>query len=569
MKDRAAWKGYHLPEYDIPAMCERTKETPVWMHFGSGNIFRAFLCSVVQELLEKGIMTSGITAAESHGTEIITECFKPHDNLAVAVTLCGDGSTQKEVVGSVGEALSTEFDFKRVEEIFCNSDLQMVSFTITEKGYAIRNAAGELIASVVDDMTAGPDAILAQMEMGGNGRAYLKDHSERTTAPHLMAMIASLAIRRFRTVGTPIALVSMDNCSHNGEKIENAVKELAEAWLAMDKITQAEFDYLRKKVSYPWSMIDKITPRPDAKVEESLVADGIEDVRPFVTPNGTYIAPFVNAERPQYLVIEDDFPNGRPALENGRGIIFTDRETVNKAERMKVCTCLNPLHTALAIYGCLLGYTSISAEMKDTELVTLITRMSAEEGMPVVVDPGIIDPKQFLNECLTERFPNPFMPDTPQRIATDTSQKLPIRYGENFKAHIARGDVNKLVYMPLVIAGWLRYLTGIDDEGNAFTPSSDPLLEDAQQMLIRAAFYGSSGLGDDDGSESLADSAASAAAVFCKTISASALTKLLSNTVIFGADLAAAGLSDLIAKYFNEMNAEPGAVRKTLKKYTA
>ena len=52
--------------------------------------------------------------------------------------------------------------------------------------------------------------------------------------------------------------------------------------------------------------------------------------------------------------------------------MFTSRETVEKVERMKVCTCLNPLHTALAVYGCLLGYTKISDEMKDADLVKLV-----------------------------------------------------------------------------------------------------------------------------------------------------------------------------------------------------
>lgn len=101
---------------------------------------------------------------------------------------------------------------------------------------------------------------------------------------------------------------------------------------------------------------------------------------------------------------------------------------------MKVCTCLNPLHTALAIFGCLLGYTLISEEMKNPLLKKLVETIGWKEGMPVVINPGILRPEDFLTEVLTVRIPNPFMPDTPQRIATDTSQKLPIRFGETIKA---------------------------------------------------------------------------------------------------------------------------------------
>jgi fructuronate reductase len=231
-------------------------------------------------------------------------------------------------------------------------------------------------------------------------------------------------------------------------------------------------------------MIDKITPRPDAAVEAMLKADGLDGLEPVITGKNTYIAPFVNAEESEYLVIEDQFPNGRPALEKA-GFLFADRETVNKVERMKVTTCLNPLHTALAVYGCLLGYTRIADEMKDEDLVRLITRVGYQEGLPVVVHPGIIDPKEFIDTVVQVRLPNPFMPDTPQRIATDTSQKLPIRFGETIKAYLAAKDrdVGDLKAIPLVLAGWLRYLLAVDDEGKPFEPSSDPMLEEAQRLM--------------------------------------------------------------------------------------
>ena len=181
-------------------------------------------------------------------------------------------------------------------------------------------------------------------------------------------------------------------------------------------------------------MIDKITPRPDLGVKDMLEKSRVESMDIITTTKNTYIAPFVNAEEPEYLVIENLFPNGRPPLEEG-GVIFTDRETVDKVEKMKVCTCLNPLHTALAIYGCLLGYTAIYEEMKDEQLKKMVEIIGYEEGLPVVINPGIIDPKAFLQEVLEVRLPNPFVPDTPQRIATDTSQKLAIRFGETIKAY--------------------------------------------------------------------------------------------------------------------------------------
>ena len=108
-----------------------------------------------------------------------------------------------------------------------------------------------------------------------------------------------------------------------------------------NKLVSEEFlNYVcdNTKISFPWSMIDKITPRPDDTVKKLLLSEGIEDIEPLVTTKKTYIAPFVNAEECEYLIIEDNFPNGRPMLEKG-GLIFTDRDTVDKVEKMKVCTC--------------------------------------------------------------------------------------------------------------------------------------------------------------------------------------------------------------------------------------
>ena len=272
---------------------------------------------------------------------------------------------------------------------------------------------------------------------------------------------------------------------------------------------------------------------------DQLVKDGIEGMEPIVTSKNTFIAAFVNAERPQYLVIEDKFPNGRPALEKA-GVYLTDRDTVNKTERMKVTTCLNPLHTAMSVYGCMLGYTLICDEMKDADIVALIKRLGYVEGLPVVVNPGILEPKAFIDEVVEQRLPNPFMPDAPQRIATDTSQKVGIRFGETIKSYIAEGrDLNTLVSIPLALAGWLRYLLAVDDNGNAFEVSADPLKDDLQAKLA----------GIEVGKP--------------ETFT-NQLDDILSNASIFGTDLTKTVLADKIKAYFKAELAGPGAVRKTL-----
>ena len=519
-------KGYHLPTFDYETVKKNTYERPVWIHFGAGNIFRAFQANVMQNLLNQGIMDVGLVAAEGYDYEIIEKSNRPHDNLSLLATLKAAGSVEKTVVGSIMESLildsENDAEYNRLKEIFRNPSLQMASFTITEKGYSLVNGAGDLLPSVAADFEKGPQ----------KPGSYL-------------GKVVSLLYTRFEAGKLPIAMVSMDNCSHNGDKLYAAVNAFAEKWCGAGLADKDFLAYVndKTKVSFPWSMIDKITPRPDAKVEKMLLEDGMENLEPVITSKNTYIAPFVNAEECEYLVIEDAFPNGKPPIDKG-GIIFTDRETVDKVEKMKVCTCLNPLHTTLAVYGCLLGYTLIADEMKNPLLKRFVETVGYIEGLPVVVNPGIINPKDFIDAVVNIRIPNPFMPDTPQRIATDTSQKLAIRFGETIKAYEKNPslDTKSLKLIPLVFAGWLRYLMGIDDKGNAFTLSPDPLLDTVTPYVK-----------DYELSDAPKD--------------LSKLDELLKNEKIFGVDLTAIGMAELVKGYFTELSAGVGCVEKTLKKY--
>ncbi len=526
IKNRSAWeeKGYLLPQFDREKVAAATMENPFWVHFGAGNLFRAFQANVVQRLLNDGVLDLGLVVVEGFDYEIIEKMYQPHDNLSILATLKADGSVEKTVIGSIVETLvldrEQEAAFDRLREIFAKDSLQMVSFTITEKGYSLVDGKGMVLASVAADFEAGPQAAVSTL---GKVTALLYD--------------------RYLSGKKPLAMVSMDNCSHNGDKLRDAIVAFAEKWTQNHLVDEGFLSYVQSKdkVAFPWTMIDKITPRPDACVEEMLKKDGIEGLEPVITSKNTYVAPFVNAEECEYLVIEDTFPNGRPALDKG-GLIFTERETVDKVEKMKVCTCLNPLHTTLAIFGCLLGYQKISDEMKDAELSKLVEIIGYEEGLPVVTDPEILNPREFLDTVLNVRIPNPFMPDTPQRIATDTSQKLAIRFGETIKAYHAskQHQVSDLKMIPLVFAGWLRYLMAVDDAGRPFALSPDPLLE------TFCPYVAGIRLGEAADVETL-------------------LRPVLQNKAVFGVDLYEVGMAETVCGYFRELTAGTGAVRKVLK----
>ena len=474
IQDRAAWEraGIALPEYDVRAMREKTKENPVWVHFGAGNIFRAFLCAAMQRVLDSGASDRGIIACETYDGEIIDRAYTAYDNQSLVAVMRADGKVEKRVVASVAEAVKAdEAGLARMREIFRSPSLQMASLTVTEKAYKPENP--------------------------------------------MMRLIVSFLSERYNAGGTPMAIVSMDNCAHNGDKLHAAMMPAAEAMAGEGAVAAGFLDWMRENVAFPNTMIDKITPHPDEQIRQMLVDDGVEDMEIIHTEKHTATAGFVNAEQAEYLVIEDNFPNGHPPLEKA-GMLFTDKETVDKVEKMKVGTCLNPLHTALAILGCLLGFTKISAEMADDDLSEFVDRLGYVESLPVVEDPGVLSPKKFLDEVVKLRLPNPFLPDTPQRIATDTSQKLSVRFGHTIGA---TQDKSKLHCVPFVLAAWFRYLTGVDDEGNAFTPSPDPRMEEVRARMAN-------GLSDE----------------------------LLSDVTLFGHDLVANGMAPVVRAKFSELS---------------
>ena len=368
LKNTEFWNSINvvLPQYDIDAVKEATYKNPVWLHVGGGNIFRAFIARISQRLLNAGLADTGIVVCGTMDYENFERVYKPFDNLSIICDLKPDGNTGYEIIGNITEAVAANYDIKenvdRLNEIARNPSLQIISFTITEKGYANRDADGKLYELAKKDMENGPSHPLS-----------------------CMGFIASLLYERFTAGAYPLALVSMDNCSHNGDKLKNSLLEIIDAWVELGYVGNSFRDYVNDpfQIAYPWSMIDKITPRPSEIILDKLTNLGIDNLKSVKTTTGVFAAPFVNAEVPEYLVVEDLFPNGRPPLEKG-GVILTDRDTVDKAERMKVTACLNPLHTALAIFGCLLGFTKISDEMNDADLRTLVTKMGYDECLPVV-----------------------------------------------------------------------------------------------------------------------------------------------------------------------------------------
>ena len=529
IKNREAWEkaGITLPGYDVEKVSEKARKEPEWVHFGIGNIFRIFIGGIADGLLEEGVLDRGITCVETFDYDVVDKIYDPYDNLGLSVILHGDGVREYKVLGSLAEAVKAQSSdpeqWNRLKEIFRSTSLQMVSFTITEKGYALQKADGTWLPYVKADIENGPER--------ANGA---------------MAVLVAMLFERYQAGKYPLALVSMDNCSRNGEKLRESVLTMAEEWQKKGFVDADFLAYVsdEQTVAFPWTMIDKITPRPSEQIAADLEKLGVENMQPVITGKKTYIAPFVNAEKPQYLVIEDSFPNGRPALEKGFGVYLADRNTVNLSERMKVTVCLNPVHSATGPLGVVLGYDLFAHMLNTNEDMMKMARMVAyDEGLPVVEDPGILSPQVFVDELFNDRFPNEYLGDTNLRLADDVSQMVGIRFGETIKAHVAKyGNASRLTAIPLGIAGWLRYMLAVDDEGRDYELAPDPMNEELQEQL------GDIVVGKP---ETLKDQ----------------LKPVLSNERLFFTDLYKARVGEKVEEMFREMIAGKGAVKATLHKY--
>ena len=195
IKHNASWKGYRLPQYDIDAVREATHKAPTWLHFGAGNLFRAFPAVLAQRLLTAGLTDTGIICCDGYDEELIDRCYRACDHLSLSVTLYSNGTINKEIVASVTESLKLSEDGARLTEVFAAPSLQMVTFTITEKGYAIQNDAHDFLPDYKADMESGPairsSASSRPCASRASAQVSLRSRSCLSTTARITAFVSS------------------------------------------------------------------------------------------------------------------------------------------------------------------------------------------------------------------------------------------------------------------------------------------------------------------------------------------------------------------------------------------
>lgn len=421
--------GVQTPRYDRQQLKTRI------VHFGFGAFHRAHQALLTDRVLNARGGDWGICEISLFSGDTLMSQLRTQDHLYTVLEKGADGN-QAIIVGAVNECLNAKLDsLAAIVEKFCEPQVAIVSLTITEKGYCIDPATGAL------DMT--------------NPRILhdLQAPDEPHSAPGIL--VEALARRQARGLA-PFTVLSCDNIPDNGRVVKNAVLGMAA------KRSPALADWIREHVSFPATMVDRIVP---AATPESL-AEITHEVG-IADPCGISCEPFIQ------WVIEDNFVAGRPAWEAAGVQMVSD---VRPWEEMKL-RMLNGSHSFLAYLGYLSGFQYINECMLDSAFRDAAYRLMMNEQAPTLSITGV-DLASYA-DGLIARFANPALKHKTWQIAMDGSQKLPQRMLAGIRHHLAHGSAWPL--LALGVAGWMRYVSGTDDAGNAIDVR-DPLSE-----KIRAA----------------------------------------------------------------------------------
>lgn len=412
-----------LPTYD------RSKLVPRIVHLGFGAFHRAHQAVYADILASEHGSDWGYTEVNLIGGEQQIADLNHQDNLYTVAEMSADAWTAR-VVGVVKEALHAQVDgLETVLAKMCEPQVAIVSLTITEKGYCHSPATGQL-------MLDHPFIV-----------ADLQNPHQPKSAPGVVVE----ALARRKAAGLPaFSVMSCDNMPENGHVMRNVVCAYARA-------VDAELaDWIEAHVTFPSTMVDRIVP---AVTPETL--DKIEQLTGVRDPAGVACEPF------RQWVIEDNFVAGRPAWEKAGAELVSD---VIPFEEMKL-RMLNGSHSFLAYLGYLAGYQHINDCMGDDNYRRAAHDLMLKEQAPTLKVQNV-DLARYA-DLLIERYTNPALRHRTWQIAMDGSQKLPQRMLDSVRWHLADNSSFKL--LALGVAGWMRYVGGVDEQGNGIEVC-DPLL---------------------------------------------------------------------------------------------
>jgi len=418
------------PQYDRSQLRSRI------VHFGFGAFHRAHQALLTDRVLNAQSGDWGICEISLFSGDVLMSQLREQKHLYTVLEKGADGN-KPIIIGAVNECLNAKLDtLAAIIEKFCEPQVAIVSLTITEKGYCIDPASGEL------DLT----------------QPRIEHDLKYPHEPHSAPGILVEALHRRRERGLPpFTVLSCDNIPDNGHVVKNAVLGMAQT--RSPELAQ----WIAEHVSFPATMVDRIVP---AATDESLAE--IADVLGVFDPCAISCEPFIQ------WVIEDNFVAGRPAWETA-GVQLV--EDVQPWEQMKL-RMLNGSHSFLAYLGYLAGFAHINECMQDAAFREAARQLMLNEQAPTLRIKGV-DLNAYADSLL-ERFANPALKHRTWQIAMDGSQKLPQRLLDGIRIHLLRQSDWPL--LALGVAGWMHYVSGVDDAGETID-IRDPLADKIRAIV--------------------------------------------------------------------------------------
>ncbi|WP_280370209.1 mannitol dehydrogenase family protein [Nocardia wallacei] len=389
-------------------------------HFGVGGFHRAHQAMYVDRLLsagkarEWGICGIGVTPADRRMRDVL----RAQDGLYTLVLAYPDGTRESRVIGSIIDYRYAPDDPEAVLEVLADPAIRIISLTITEGGYNLRDSDGEFDC----------DTPAVRRDLSG----------EHPPATVFGLVTAALARRRERGVPAP-TIVSCDNIEGNGRVARRAFTSYAE------QVDPALAQWISGNVGFPNSMVDRITPVTTPDVVARLEADtGVHDEWPVI------------AEPFAAWVLEDDFAAGRPPLDEADVQLVDD---VYAYELMKL-RLLNAGHQCLCYFAYLAGYRLVHEAVQDELFAEFLDQYLDYEAMPTLPRvPGLTT----FRGALLERFANAHVRDTVARLCADSSDRIPKWLLPVVRDNLAAGRPVRLA--AATVACWARYAEGVDEQG--------------------------------------------------------------------------------------------------------
>ncbi|WAC72723.1 mannitol dehydrogenase family protein [Roseateles sp. SL47] len=394
------------------------QDTLTILHLGLGSFHRAHQAVYLHELHQLGD-TQWVLAGGN---------LRPDMPETIAALQAQGGAYTLETVTAQSERIYTWIesirtvvpwteDLAGLVAIAAEPGTRIISFTVTEAGYYL-DSRHQL------DWDSAPDlkADLAALQQGRAGST-------------LYGALTTLLRARMKAGAGDVTLLNCDNLRHNGERSRSGLLQFVRA-LGDDALAQ----WIEAHTTSPNAMVDRITPRPTAEVAQRVqAATGRQDGAALMGES------FIQ------WVIEDRFINGRPAWERV-GVELVD--SVAPYEEAKI-RLLNATHSCIAWAGTLVGYRFIHEGTHDPAILRLAYNYATDDAIPVL-QPSPIDLAAY-RDVVLERFGNPAIADTNQRVAMDGFSKIPGFIAPTLRERLARGQgIQSVAVLPALFLAYLK-----------------------------------------------------------------------------------------------------------------